>query len=66
MSLVPLSTKLPPELAEPLLERATRADRTIAAELRRAVRFYLNNEAPAGTQGLRHNPGARNARDHEV
>jgi hypothetical protein len=36
-----VTTRLEQEVADELARRAARADRTIAAELRRAVRFYL-------------------------
>lgn len=38
-----VTTRLEKDAAEELARRAIEADRTIAAELRRAVRFYLEN-----------------------
>jgi hypothetical protein len=42
-----VTTRLEQDAAEELARRAALADRTIAAELRRAVRFYLA-DASAG------------------
>ena len=39
-----VTTRLDQEAAEELGRRAALADRTIAAELRRAVRFYLADQ----------------------
>jgi hypothetical protein len=40
-----VTTRLEQDAAEELARRAALADRTIAAELRRAVRFYLSDES---------------------
>jgi hypothetical protein len=48
-----LSTRLEPETADLLRERARAGYRTPAAELRRAVDQYLNDEAPAPQPALR-------------
>jgi predicted transcriptional regulator len=37
-----VTTRLDPEVHAKLAARAAKADRTISAELRRAVRFYLD------------------------
>jgi len=44
-SLVHVSTKLAPDLAEELRRRAEAGDRTVSHEIRRALRAYL---APVG------------------
>lgn len=41
-----VTTRLEPDAHAELLRRALEADRTIAAELRRAVRFYLETVKP--------------------
>ena len=43
-----VSTWLPAHEAAIVRERAAAGDRSIAAELRRALRPYLTNETPAG------------------
>jgi len=49
---VPVYTRLPAEVADRLEKAAVAADRTLAAEMRRAVRIYLETqEASAATSG---------------
>lgn len=53
---VVISTVLPPTEAEVVRARAEEADRTVAAELRRALRAYLASEdhpTPASGEGGR-------------
>jgi hypothetical protein len=61
---VVLSTRLEPETADLLRERARAGHRTAAAELRLAVDRYLNDEAPAPQPALRENSTPRHRR-HE-
>jgi hypothetical protein len=42
---VPLYTRLPVDVAQRLEKSASDADRTVAAEMRRAIRLYLDAEA---------------------
>jgi predicted transcriptional regulator len=44
---VPISARIPAALAESLEESAKREDRTLSAELRRAIRQYLT---PSGSE----------------
>jgi predicted transcriptional regulator len=44
---VQISARIPAELASGLEESAAREDRTLSAELRRAIRQYLTAEAGA-------------------
>lgn len=41
---VTLATRLPAEVAASVRANAAAADRTVSAELRRAVRYYLKND----------------------
>lgn len=57
-----LSTYLAPADAEALRARAAAGDRSVAAEIRRAIRAYLtdapsNGESPATTPSSRDNSG---------
>lgn len=61
---IPLSTYLEPHDAEALRECAKAADRSIAGEIRHAIRRHLNNESPAGTPSSRDNSGVETA-DYE-
>lgn len=42
-------TRLPAEVADRLEKAATAADRTVAAEMRRAVRLYLEDREASGS-----------------
>jgi hypothetical protein len=43
---VPISARIPADLAAGLEESAKREDRTLSAELRRAIRAYLSPSTP--------------------
>jgi predicted transcriptional regulator len=49
-----IATRVPPAVAEALSAMAAREDRTISAELRRAVRDYItrNDDEPAHTGSI--------------
>lgn len=49
---VVLATYLPPAEADAIRQRAAAGDRSVAAELRRAVRGYLNDERSAANGPL--------------
>jgi hypothetical protein len=51
---VVVSTYVPPEVAAAIRARARAADRSVSAELRRAIRdLYANDEGPADGPSLR-------------
>lgn len=62
---VSLSTYLAPHEAEALRCRARAADRSVAAEIRRAIRGHLcdplTSESPAGTPSSHDDPGVEAA-----
>jgi hypothetical protein len=61
-----ISTYLEPAEAARLRESAAAGDRSVAAEIRRALRayYFLKDETPAPTPGLRETSTAR-LRRHE-
>lgn len=62
---VVLSTWVPRADADDLRSRAAAGDRTVAAEIRRALRVYLNDERRATTPAVVQEPGGRSRRGPE-
>jgi hypothetical protein len=61
---LPLTTYVEPQMAEQLRQCAKAADRSIAAEIRMAIRRHVlttTSEGPAGGPDLRDNPGVESA-----
>jgi hypothetical protein len=57
---LPLTTYIQPDLAEQLRACAKASDRSVAAEIRQAIRAHVlasTSEAQAGRPELRDNPG---------
>ena len=59
-----VSTYLSPADASTLRARAAAADRSIAAEIRRALRPYLNDQSPADEPGSGEDTSGVEAADH--